>query len=154
MLEYVLDRERDAESPEMTQVPEESSGVVHWRAGVRLIFLRARNESIGRALGVRTVGAVSTVDTYTALAFADSPLDWINDQSIDEVEENPRKVDVKGFLLFLCKFGIDVRKIAGYRRMVVILVASNQIERWAVKNAQQRDSLCHDAKTAWKIGWR
>jgi hypothetical protein len=114
----------------------------------------ARNESVGRAQGVRTIGAVSTVDTYTALAFADGPLDWINNQSIDEIEENPRKVDVKGFLLFLGKFCIDVQKIAGDRGMVVILVASNQIEGWAVKNAQQRDSLCVDAKTSWEIGWR
>jgi hypothetical protein len=81
-------------------------------------------------------------------------LDWINDQSINEVEENPRKVDVKGFLLFLGEFGIEVGKVADNSWVIIILVASSQSKGWALKSALQRDSLGADAKTAREIGWR
>ena len=72
VLKDVLGWSCDTHSPKAENVPWKGVTVKYRRAFIGVGMVRRRNEMI-RGTGV--IGAVSAVDTYTTLAFADGPLE-------------------------------------------------------------------------------
>jgi hypothetical protein len=84
----------------------ESQGIVHWGAGVTIIVLGTGNKSVSQTLCVRSIWPISTVNTDAAFALADGPLDWIDHEAVNEVEQETRQMNGERFFLLYCKLGL------------------------------------------------
>jgi hypothetical protein len=75
---------------------------------------------LAKLFGVRATGAINAV---AAFALADGPLNGIDHEAVDKRNQEARKMDVKQFLLFLCKLSFNVGLLSVNCRVVIILVS-------------------------------
>jgi hypothetical protein len=129
----------------------QSCGIVDGWTGIRVIGLGARDESVGRAVGISAIRSIGAVDAYSAFSLANSPLDGIEHQAKDEEEKGSWKVNVKQFFLFLCKFCFHRVCVLDHRWVVIVGIAGLQGGCGAEKDTFERYSFSTDAETAFHI---
>jgi hypothetical protein len=95
MLKNVGKGKRYSEAPEMPQMVREGRGIMNQWACIRIVALWVRDKGIGQTCCIGTVRAVSAVNANAALALANRPLDWVDDETKNEVEQEARKMNVE-----------------------------------------------------------
>jgi hypothetical protein len=122
-------------------MPHESSGIIHGRARIQIAFFWSRDESISRASSIHSIRPISAINTNAAFTFTDSPLNGIEHEAVNKVDQEIGEVDVKRLFLLLCEFGFRTVKIRGNGRVVIILIWSAQGWKRAVIGALERDTF-------------
>jgi hypothetical protein len=120
VLENICNGKRDAGLPEMLQMTNEGCGVVDGWTGVNILCFWTWNVSVGGAVGIgssRTIGAINSDATS---CFSDCPLNGIDHQAVDEIQQRMGQMNVKGFFFFLGKFCFRCIQVLDDGRVVII----------------------------------
>ena len=100
----------------------------------------------GRIYRTCWVRTVSTINANAAFPFPHSPLEGSQDKTLNEVDEETRKMNVERFGFFLHKFCLDVLMIGSDCRVIIILISSRNFRSWSEEDALEGNALCLNAE--------
>jgi hypothetical protein len=158
MEENVFVWKRQTKTPKMTQKSLKGSHVEDWGAFICCVGRRGWNPGVSQARSVLAFGTVSAVHANAAFSFTDCPLQWIEHEAVNEINEEPRKMDMEGLFLFLGKFGLDFSIVFVHRRVIIVAVTYWDLCRRALKMTRKRYALGERAFSSsvirwWEIEW-
>ena len=90
----VNERPSESHGPDEKEKPSKGIAAVDWRTGISVSWRRFRDGVIGRADGIRSVGAVNADASF---ALADGPLKWVEKQTQDDESETFGRMTWKDF---------------------------------------------------------